>query len=210
MKKKYNTEILQGAGGLYSSITDMQKWAIEIKNPTLIPAKLFNKIFETNNFNYDFGWGIYSKYDQKILQHLGSMPGVGSSSCIQIYTKSKGVVSLLSNYGLPNTNKICDNIAAIFHDQLIEFPKEKPEIKYPKEILKQLEGKYNGFLNFEISSISNDLCIDFDFGDDLNRIQYLYYPVGENIFQNRIKDEQIQFQISDEGISLWGIYKSRK
>ncbi|WP_394747553.1 serine hydrolase [Spongiimicrobium salis] len=73
------TWTLKGNGGIHSTIEDMYKWYLALKNNTILPKALFEKLtmpyvleYEGQSSYYAYGWAIYnSDRDTKIISHNG-------------------------------------------------------------------------------------------------------------------------------------------
>ncbi|MGH1484294.1 MAG: serine hydrolase domain-containing protein [Geminicoccales bacterium] len=78
----FNTgNALQGEGGVYTSLADMQAWIHAIENNTLIGPAMTEKVFSAvqdnngNKVNYGYGWSFGEMYKHKVIVHTGGWAG---------------------------------------------------------------------------------------------------------------------------------------
>jgi len=65
-----------GAGGVYSTVSDMLRWSQALESSTLVPASYMLQIFTAKNKgDYGYGWFVTSDHDGPRIWHEGSDPG---------------------------------------------------------------------------------------------------------------------------------------
>jgi len=65
-----------GAGGVYSTASDMLRWSQALDGNTLVPASYMQQIFKGDNKgNYGYGWFVTSDSHGQRIWHEGSDPG---------------------------------------------------------------------------------------------------------------------------------------
>lgn len=95
--KHYDSTFAYAAGAVYSTSTDLLKWAKVISNEQLLKPKTWELAFKPKMRNYGYGWqnGMYFK--KKYVKHSGGYPGFMSE--LIYYPKDELIIILLNNYG---------------------------------------------------------------------------------------------------------------
>ncbi|MCW8870953.1 MAG: beta-lactamase family protein [Proteobacteria bacterium] len=95
-----NYSMLTGAGDLYSTSTDLMKWAQALQRGMLLNSTTWNKFYATNHAGdspeeeYDLGWYRNLKNRKKFYHGGGTW---GYSSYLAIYPDSQTTIIVLSN-----------------------------------------------------------------------------------------------------------------
>ncbi|HET9058211.1 MAG TPA: serine hydrolase domain-containing protein [Chitinophagaceae bacterium] len=84
-----------GHGSIYSTVNDLNKFAMAILKNQLLSAESWRKIFTNAGNNVGYGWFIRDHLDRKRVQMNGRSPGF--SSYFSIYPDDKLVIVVLSN-----------------------------------------------------------------------------------------------------------------
>lgn len=117
--RDYNLTALFGAGTIVSTVTDLAKWDIALRNDTLLKkdSKLqmwtpltFN---DGKNYQYGFGFRISDINGHKLIAHSGQTAGFGSN--ISRYVDDDLTVIALTNLGASGMGTLLTNgIAQIY------------------------------------------------------------------------------------------------
>lgn len=116
---------IQGDGGMYASLNDLEKWDKAlytekiIKQTTLDLALKPVELSDGSNYNYGFGWHI--KPDGKTFFHLGSW--LGFRSAILRIPQDQNTIIVLSNNTSPKFDEIVEMIYNILYSQPYQIPK---------------------------------------------------------------------------------------
>lgn len=90
------TDALVGAGGIKSSVVDMEKFIRKnFENDVIYNLPQQQTFSVTENLKIGLGWHMYAKKDQLILWHNGATGGY--RSCMTIIKNTKKAVVVLSN-----------------------------------------------------------------------------------------------------------------
>lgn len=69
---KYHSSWYRGAGGVYSTVTDLSKWVNILYNGHFLSEESKSMMFSKQAKNYGYGWVIGVKNDLKIIHHDGT------------------------------------------------------------------------------------------------------------------------------------------
>lgn len=195
-----------GSGGVYSTIDDMLKWHRGLTEPSFCTKEMQVQIFQDHIANYGYGWGIWDEEGQTVTNHYGGFPGVGGVAAIRRYAPSGQLIVLLSNYGLPNYEKICDDLESILRGGDPGVPERPIKQSVAVGQLKKLQGDYLGFLNVKVQADAEEGVLEIFVNENTSTRAY---PLSPLIYQDEHRDFQYNFEEGPDGdISLWGIKKS--
>tara|TARA_R110000744_G_scaffold352745_2_gene458991 strand:+ start:3984 stop:5594 length:1611 start_codon:yes stop_codon:yes gene_type:complete len=107
------------AGGLYSTVEDLQKFYQGIKEYRLLNEETLKKAYSPFKNNYGYGWIIDSKFSKKTVGHSGA--GAGFRSNFLQIPEDDTCIILLSNVEEDLVN-ITAGILKIFYDQPYKIP----------------------------------------------------------------------------------------
>lgn len=85
------------AGGGYSNVRDLHKFALALSSGKLVSSSSKNKLF-TDHMGMDYGYGfqVQSFEGGKIVGHSGKAPGV--NAVLYILQEKEYIVAVMSNY----------------------------------------------------------------------------------------------------------------
>ena len=139
-----------GAGGIYSTIPDLERWVQNFYNPTLGDAHLIKKLqtpFILNDgdtMNYAYGLIIGDYQGLKLVEHGGA--DIAHRSMFMMFPEVKGAVITQSNNS-SFSSQISRQLADIFFtDVMIKEDEKKPvdpdEFVYDVEKFDELAGRF--------------------------------------------------------------------
>ncbi len=111
---------MMGAGGIYASLDDMQRWTTGLEKSTLLPPQSMAEIFTSGTLDdgepvdYGFGWTLETYRDQPRASHTGSW--VGFRNYIAFYPQADMTVIMLSNRSDFERQRLADRLADLFLD----------------------------------------------------------------------------------------------
>ena len=109
-----------GAGGIYSSLDDMQRWTVGLERSTLVAPQSMAEIFTSGTLDngepvdYGFGWTLETYRNQRRASHTGSW--VGFRNYIAMFPESQMTVIMLSNRSDFERQRLADRLADLFLD----------------------------------------------------------------------------------------------
>ncbi|GAA0367232.1 serine hydrolase domain-containing protein [Bacillus horti] len=103
-----------GGGGLYSTIEDLLLWDKALFSPSFISTMILNKLYTPNKENYGYGWRIFERHGQQVVEHGGGI--CGFTTHMQRYLTDKMTIIVLSNYQIPWAAKTGHELANILFD----------------------------------------------------------------------------------------------
>ncbi len=131
--RDYNLTDLFSAGAIVSTISDMAKWDIALRDETLLKNESKAQIWKPFTLTggtenpYGFGWNVGEFRGQKLLSHGGQTAGFAAN--ISRYTDSNLDVIVLTNIGTQGLGSlIAHGIAKIYIPEIsIKSMKAQPE-----------------------------------------------------------------------------------
>ncbi len=94
---------LTGAGSIVSTLKDMEKWALSLRNDTLVTAASKSQMWQRGKFNdgnefpYGLGFRFYDIRDTKMVGHTGQTAGFGTA--VFRYADNDLSVVVMTNLG---------------------------------------------------------------------------------------------------------------
>lgn len=141
-----------GAGGIYSTVPDLQKWVRNFYQPVLGNAQLMKKLQtpftlnDGNTMSYAYGLIIGELNGLKMVEHGGA--DIAHRSMLMMFPDVKGAVITQSN-NVSFPGHIAHQLAEIFFDDVMEKqdqyqgPDESPdEFVYDVKRFDELAGRY--------------------------------------------------------------------
>ena len=184
---------LRANGGILSTVGDMYKWYLALRNNTIIPKAQTEKMFskqvaegQRGLSHYGYGWVVQNLGDEKITWHNG---GNGVYNAYVGFNLQSDIFIVVSS----NTNNtVSDAIAAKLYNIVsdknkMRIPDNEPGYKnHPvaRAILESIAKNGAGYF----SSHSNEVLksAGFDFEDDM-----ILLAVGEQLEEAQSWDEGI-------------------
>lgn len=140
-----NYAMLKGAGDMYSTTTDLLKWARSIYN-----HQLFNnpQMFKSQNFglkkpqdeSYGYGWFLNTDNETPKYYHGGGTWGY--TSHLALYPDDEISIIILSNVSSLPISAIAIDIENIVFNQPVQIPVIDQEIKIDSKRLESYVGLY--------------------------------------------------------------------
>lgn len=190
---------LRANGGVLSTVGDMHRWYLALKNNTVLPKKATDKLFTPHvaegpkgHSHYGYGWVVQDLDGDKLIWHNG---GNGVYNANMTFLPTKDICIVVSSN---SNNKLSDDVAMRLMEILLgkNFGgpgKEKMDFMdnpVTNAIYQELTEK--GAANFRDNSEAILKKAGFDFVDDM-----LLLGVGERL----LEAEQWQ-----EGLALYEVY----
>lgn len=129
-----------GAGGLYSTVEDLQIWDRAFYGEKLVKKATIDKIVTPFKNKYAYGWKVDEYAAHSLITHSGGIEGF--NTVISRFPQDELCVVILKNvdnYSAFNAGKICN---AILFDQKYELPVDRVAAKIDKAIGQKLCGDY--------------------------------------------------------------------
>lgn len=136
--------VLRGgpAGGGYSTVEDLIRFAMALKNHKLLSAK-YTEIVLTGKVDipgsstarYAYGFQEEKVNGQRRVGHGGGFPGINSE--LQIYPELDYTVAVMSNYDPPAASRIADRVGKLLTGAPIPIA-----INLAPAVLKKYENRY--------------------------------------------------------------------
>lgn len=132
--------IPSGAGGLYSTVEDLQIWDKALKGESLVKKATLEKIFTPFKDNYAYGWFVDDYYGHSMVSHNGGIEGF--STTINRFPKDELCIVILKNFDTPTAFSANRVVKAVMLDQKYELPIDRVAAKIDKVIGAKLCGQY--------------------------------------------------------------------
>jgi len=132
--------IPSGAGGLYSTVEDLQTWDRAFYSEKLVKKTTIDKIVTPFKDKYAYGWKIDEYASHVWINHSGGIQGF--NTIINRFPQEELCIVVLKNvdnYNIFPANKIC---RAIMFDDKYELPVDRVASKIDKTIGQTLCGDY--------------------------------------------------------------------
>jgi len=146
MAQRWDSTVTYAAGGIYSTVGDLYKWANSIKSQQLLSESSLTQMFTAHLGNYGYGFWINHYFGKKCYMHTGGLPGF--NSCFMYYPDEDVNIIILQNSGTGKSvdfaNMIITSTAlsAIVFNKPYKNNKEAIEIALPDTVLRQYVGTY--------------------------------------------------------------------
>lgn len=189
-----NINVLFGAGGMYSTVTDLLKFDTGLKNGQLLSAQSRQQMFTINKQNYGYGMEITTLKDKTIVGHSGSINGFKANYFTLFDDDITFIV--LANYGDVQTFELYEALKHIAVGDAIEKPKDHRFITLPEAELKKCEGEYAINEKMLISLKLEDGKLVANIGGEGGLI---LYPETKDDFYLRTKNAYIKLVRDENG-----------
>ncbi len=147
--------ILHTAGALYSTVADMLKWDIALRNQQIITRETFERMITPYWNNYGFGWVIDTLYGRLHTYHGGFLDGFNCT--FERWVNDKLCVIVFSNEDAAPVKKMARALAAIAFNRPYMFPVRKTAIEVDPKALAEFEGVYSaGPRSYRYVTVSGD------------------------------------------------------
>jgi CubicO group peptidase (beta-lactamase class C family) len=138
----YDSTVGYAAGSIYSTSSDMLKWAQAIINRKVISQASWNAALIAKNNGYGYGFQM-GNFEGKEYIHLpGGYPGFVSD--IMLYPKDSVAIILLKNSGNYGQDLflVTLEVSNIVFGKPYDLWQPRAAVSLPEQTLKQMEGKY--------------------------------------------------------------------
>jgi CubicO group peptidase (beta-lactamase class C family) len=142
--KHYDSTFAYSAGSIYSTTTDMAKWAQAVSTGQILKPKTWELAFKPKVSNYGYGWMSGQFFGKKYVKHSGGYPGYMSEF---IYYPNEGfVIVLLNNFGTYDNNvwSVGMGISCIVHKLPYDNWQLRAKITVDNSVLEKYVGYYKG------------------------------------------------------------------
>lgn len=187
-----NIGILSGAGGMYSSVTDLLLYDKALYGNLLLSDKSKELMFTPNKGDYGFGWEILNKDGNISYGHSGSIDGFKAN--LIRYPKEKRTLVILSNYYNIQDFELYREMEHIVNELSFEMPAAHNFFKMSADDLQKYEGEYAINEKMVLSVKANGPILEIDLP---GAPVMMLYPESANIFYIRSNNAYGEF-IRDE------------
>ena len=201
-----NISIVTGAGGMYSTATDLLKLDSILYTEGIVSNAIKQKMFTSGKGDYGWGWEISDYKGRKEISHSGSIEGF--KSVIHRFPESKTTIIFLSNYWNTQGPQISEGLKAIAFGEDFKLPPVKKFITLSAEELKNYEGDYSfkGAITMTLKSEAG-LLLSIIKGQPV----VSFKPMAENSFYNKSNSSEIEFVRDSQGkISSFKLMKGNQ
>jgi CubicO group peptidase (beta-lactamase class C family) len=215
---EYYTEVQdiyasRGAGGIYTTLPDLEKWILNFHNPVVGNPALIKKLqtsFYLNNgdtLNYGYGLTMREMNGLKMVGHDGA--DVAHRSVLVMFPEVKGaVITQSNNSSFPN--QIAKKTAEIFFADVMEMDEDEEETKdvvaeaNPGEFVYDIE-KFDDLAGRYALEVAPDFILEF-FRDG-NKIMsqatgqsaFEIFPSSDSTFYLKVVEASITFHRNETG-----------
>jgi CubicO group peptidase (beta-lactamase class C family) len=189
-----NISIITGAGGIYSTASDLLKLDNILYTDGIVSNATKQKMFTAGKGDYGWGWEISDYKGRKEISHTGSIEGF--KSVIHRFPESQTTIIFLSNYWNTQGQQISEGLKAIAFGEDFKIPPAKKFVTLSPDQLKNYEGEYSfkGVMTMNLKS---------ELGLLLSEIKgqpvVSFKPMTENSFYNKSNNAEIEFTRDSEG-----------
>jgi CubicO group peptidase (beta-lactamase class C family) len=137
-----DSTVSYSAGSIYSTTTDLYKWAQAIGKRQLLSSASWKYALKRQAGDYGFGFRVNNYSGESYIKHSGGYPGFVSEFIY--YPKDNITIILLKNSGDYGEDlwPVAMGLSNIIFGLPYDLWKLRSEIKLPDNILRQKEGKY--------------------------------------------------------------------
>ena len=215
--------LLSGAGGLYSTVEDLNKWSRSLDTDTILSQASKDAMFaptvkvstdDNKETYYGYGLRIDTEHNRDRIAHNGGIDGFLSH--FARYSHERVTIIVLSNLQTASISRIEKDLAAIVFGEAYELPKQREAIALDFAILERYIGQYKfasspslpleeSKLVFTISTESQRIFIQMT-GREKDEI----FPESPTEFFLKVVDAQLTFLNNDGGESQLIIHQHGK
>lgn len=188
--KHYDSTFTYSAGSIYSTTTDMAKWAQVVSSGKILKPKTWELAFKPKMRSYGYGWMTGQFFGKKYVRHSGGYPGYMSEFIH--YPDERFTIVLLNNFGSYDNNiwSVGMGISCILHQLPYDNWKLRKSISVEKDFLKKHVGVYagSGKERIEIKLKDDKLFVEIEGLPDM-----LLYAESESIYHLENFNETLTF-----------------
>jgi CubicO group peptidase (beta-lactamase class C family) len=185
---KVDSSVSFAAGGIYTTVGDLNKWAVAMLHNQLITKADWQIATTINQENYGYGWMIGDNYGRVSIGHNGGVHGFIAN--LFMTPDDASVIVLLSNDMGNDLSAIRRTISAIINDKEYQLPAGHREIKMATKQLQEYVGNYElapGF-GMKVFMDGNSLM-----GQLPGQNAFQLYPAAQNEFFLKVADAELRF-----------------
>jgi CubicO group peptidase (beta-lactamase class C family) len=190
----YDSTVGYSAGSIYSTTSDMLKWANAIANKQLLSSASWQAALKPKSGGYGYGFLLGHYRGNQFLKHSGGYPGF-TSEFIHFPSESLTLI-LFRNVGTYGQDlwPVTMGLANIMFEAPYDLWKVRKMVQLPDSVLQQRAGNY-GAGNSKFSFLVKDSQLQFVVGGS---IQYPMLAESEDVFYLENFNTQITF-VKDAG-----------
>jgi CubicO group peptidase (beta-lactamase class C family) len=132
---------MHGAGGLYSTVEDLYRWAQAMESDDLLHPDTLKSMAIPVWEHYGYGWELYSLHNHPVVGHSGGLPGYVSN--FVRFPVDDAVIIILSNLGSAAVPQMTEALAAILFGAPYQMPSAYTFIDVDPVVLAAYVGDYN-------------------------------------------------------------------
>ena len=144
-----NPDLLKGSGSLVSTVSDLNKWIISLKEKSLLTPQSYHKFFNNYGSNYGLGLSIYTVLGYEVFGHDGRINGFISDYLH--YKKDDITIIISGNIQTGISDFLREDLARIVFNKTWESrAKELVPLNDTKAHFEHLLGSYSFGPNFVV------------------------------------------------------------
>lgn len=187
-----DSTISYAAGAMYSTTADLYKWHQAAQQYKIISKADWERAYTPFMNHYGYGWESDSIAGKRKVSHGGGIHGYVTT--IVRVPEDDVCIIVLDNAADKEVGKIGQSLLSILYKQPYTLPYERIAIQVPEATLKQYEGEYNLFPNFNIvMTVKNGMLI----GQPTGQAESPLFAEKEDFFFLKIVNAQIRFTRND-------------
>ena len=137
--------VASGAGGLYSTARDLQRFARGVCTGELLGAEATERVFTltamvSEDVKYGLGWEMNTIAPQPVYRHGGTL--LGFKSDLSYYPQADVTIVTLSNHQGSPLDDLSINLAQAVFEMPVKLPAFPVAIALPATALEGLAGRY--------------------------------------------------------------------
>ncbi len=194
--------IVFSAGGIYSTVEDMNLWIKGLFGEKIINKDSLKKMITPYRNQYGYGVYVDEQFNRRRINHGGGCEGFLTE--LHYYIEEEVSISVFSNYGFTAVWSISEILAAIVFGEKYTLPYKPKKFQLDTKIYEEYMGIYEEN-DTKLTVARNGDKLFFIIND-----QYIMpmYPVSETKFHHTWIDEEYQFEKDKDGqLYFWKIKK---
>lgn len=140
--KHFDSTYAYAAGSVYSTISDLHKWARAISSRKILTVKSWDAAFTPKLNGYGYGWMIGQFFGKKYVRHSGGYPGYMAE--FVHYPDEDLTIIILNNFGNYEETvwPIAMGVSSIMFEKPYDDWKMRKEIQVDENVLRRYTGTY--------------------------------------------------------------------
>jgi len=135
----FDTSWPYAAGGLYSTVDDLGRWANSLDADALLTEPSKKKMFTAYSRDYGYGWSIERRGGKLVTHHGGGLEGF--NTVIERVPEERLTVIALGNQNGP-VQQLGNELVEIVQGNAVEAPKARPSIELSANDIRRLTGDF--------------------------------------------------------------------